>query len=58
MTTLLLQLSDLHIREPGRLAYGRIETASYLRQAVATIAGLPNTTTCVNDWDPWPCRCI
>ena len=41
MTTLLLQLSDLHIREPGRLAYGRIETANYLRQAVATIARLP-----------------
>ena len=29
-TTLLLQLSDLHIREPGRLAYGRINTAPYL----------------------------
>lgn len=41
MTTLLLQLSDLHIREPGRLAYGRIETAPYLRQAVATIGRLP-----------------
>ena len=40
MTTLLLQLSDLHIREPGRLAYGRIETAPYLRQAVATIRRL------------------
>ena len=41
MTTLLLQLSDLHIRESGRLAYGRIETADYLRRAIATIAKLP-----------------
>jgi 3',5'-cyclic-AMP phosphodiesterase len=41
MTTLLLQLSDLHIREPGRLAYGRLNTAPYLSQAVATILRLP-----------------
>lgn len=40
-TTLLLQLSDLHIREPGRLAYGRIDTAPYLRQAVESITRLP-----------------
>lgn len=39
--TLLLQLSDTHIREPGRLAYGRIDTAPYLRQAVAAIGRLP-----------------
>ena len=30
MTTLLAQLTDLHIREPGRLAYGRLDTAPYL----------------------------
>lgn len=41
MTTSLLQLSDLHIREPGRLAYGRISTAPYLVQAVASILRLP-----------------
>lgn len=41
MTTLLLQLSDPHIREPGRLAYGRLDTAPYLRQAVDTILRLP-----------------
>ncbi|CAM8648132.1 Icc Predicted phosphohydrolases [Comamonadaceae bacterium] len=41
MTTLLLQLTDLHIREPGRLAYGRLDTAPYLRQAVATVLRLP-----------------
>ncbi len=40
-TTFLLQLSDLHIREPGRLAYGRIDTAPYLRQAVESIVRLP-----------------
>jgi Icc protein len=40
MTTLLLQLSDLHIREPGRLAYGRLDTAPYLRQAIDTILRL------------------
>ena len=36
-TTLLLQLSDPHIREPGRLAYGRINTAPYLAEAVASV---------------------
>jgi len=41
MTTSLLQLSDPHIREPGRLAYGRINTAPYLMQAVAAILALP-----------------
>ncbi|WP_394788525.1 phosphodiesterase [Rhodoferax sp.] len=41
MTTLLLQLSDLHIREPGRLAYGRLDTAPYLQQAVDSILRLP-----------------
>ncbi|RYF21141.1 MAG: phosphodiesterase [Comamonadaceae bacterium] len=39
--TILLQLTDPHIREPGRLAYGRIDTAPYLAQAVATIGRLP-----------------
>lgn len=41
MTTLLLQLSDLHIREPGKLAYGRIETAPYLRRAIDSVLRLP-----------------
>lgn len=40
MTTLLLQLSDLHIREPGKLAYGRIETAPYLKRAIDSILHL------------------
>lgn len=41
MTTLLAQLTDLHIREPGRLAYGRLDTAPYLRAAVQAINRLP-----------------
>ena len=39
--TVLAQVSDPHIREPGRLAYGRINTAPYLQQAVQTITRLP-----------------
>lgn len=39
--TLLVQLSDPHIREPGKLAYGRIHTAPYLAQAVDSIGRLP-----------------
>jgi 3',5'-cyclic-AMP phosphodiesterase len=41
MTTLLAQLTDLHIREPGRLAYGRLDTAPYLRAAVQAVLALP-----------------
>ncbi len=37
MTTLLAQLTDLHIREPGRLAYSRLDTAPYLAAAVAHV---------------------
>lgn len=40
MTTSLVQLTDLHIREPGRLAYGRIDTAPYLQLAVQSILRL------------------
>ena len=47
MTTYLYQLSDLHIREPGRLAYGRLDTAPYLRAAVETIARCPQAPTAV-----------
>lgn len=41
MTTLLAQITDLHIREPGRLAYGRLDTAPYLRTAVESVLRLP-----------------
>jgi 3',5'-cyclic AMP phosphodiesterase CpdA len=36
----LVQLTDLHIREPGRLAYGRIDTAPYLARTVQTVLRL------------------
>jgi 3',5'-cyclic AMP phosphodiesterase CpdA len=45
--TLLVQLSDTHIREPGRLAYGRLDTAPYLRQAVNAIRNLPQKPTAI-----------
>lgn len=38
--TFLVQLTDTHIREPGRLAYGRIDTAPYLRRAVDSVLRL------------------
>lgn len=40
MTTFLAQITDLHIREPGRLAYGRLDTAPYLRRCVQELLGL------------------
>ncbi|HCL85560.1 MAG TPA: phosphodiesterase [Comamonadaceae bacterium] len=39
-STFLVQLTDPHIREPGRLAYGRIDTAPYLRRAVHSVLEL------------------
>ena len=47
MNTLLAQLSDLHLREPGRLAYGRLDTAPYLAQAVQTLLHLPQAPQAV-----------
>ncbi|MBA3477652.1 MAG: phosphodiesterase [Lautropia sp.] len=38
--TVIAQLTDLHIREPGRLAYGRIDSSEYLRRAVRSILDL------------------
>lgn len=40
MTTILVQVTDTHVREPGRLAYGRVDTAQYLREAVQSILRL------------------
>jgi Icc protein len=45
MSTYLYQVTDLHIREPGRKAYGRLDTAPYLKQAVETIARCPQQPT-------------
>ena len=41
MKTLLVQLTDMHIREEGRLAYGRLNTAPYLQKAIAKVLTLP-----------------
>ena len=38
--TLIAQLSDTHIREDGALAYGRVDTAGFMRSAVAHLNGL------------------
>lgn len=38
MTTILYQMTDLHIRERGKLAYGRLDTSIYLKRAIETIS--------------------
>lgn len=40
MARLLAQITDLHLREPGQLAYGRLDTAPYLTAAVQTVLEL------------------
>jgi 3',5'-cyclic AMP phosphodiesterase CpdA len=40
MNTTIVQLTDTHIREPGRLAYGRVDTAEFLERAVASVSRL------------------
>lgn len=40
MSLTFVQLSDTHIREPGRLAYSRLDTAPYLRRAVQSVMSL------------------
>src|SRR6202040_4407574 len=41
---LIAQISDLHIKPPGVLAYGRVDTAKALERCVATL----------NEFDPAP----
>lgn len=38
---MIAQITDMHIRPPGRLAYGRVDTNAMLAAAVATIEALP-----------------
>jgi 3',5'-cyclic AMP phosphodiesterase CpdA len=38
--TILVQLTDLHIREPGRLAYRRVDTSGYFRAMVDSVLAL------------------
>ncbi|MFA7669475.1 MAG: phosphodiesterase [Burkholderiaceae bacterium] len=40
MLTSIVQLTDTHIRQAGQLAYGRLDTAPYLQEAVQSIASL------------------
>ena len=37
MSAVFVQLSDLHIRQPGQLTYRRIDTAAYLVKAIQSI---------------------
>jgi Icc protein len=41
LNTLLIQMTDPHIREEGRLAYGRLNTAPYLQAAIDHALALP-----------------
>jgi 3',5'-cyclic AMP phosphodiesterase CpdA len=47
MPKLLVQLSDTHVRLPGQLAYGRVDTARFLARAVASVQALPQAPTAV-----------
>lgn len=38
---LLGQISDMHVRRPGELCYGRVDTAAFLQRAVAQLLALP-----------------
>lgn len=44
---LLVQLSDTHIKEPGRLAYGRVDTAAGLSRAIADVRRQPRPVEAV-----------
>lgn len=41
MNTTFIQITDTHIREPGRLAYRRLDTSTYLQRAVQSIVSRP-----------------
>lgn len=47
MSTILAQITDMHIREPGRLAYRRLNTAPYLASAVKAMMRLPQKPNAV-----------
>lgn len=47
LNTLIVQLSDLHIREPQRLAYRRVNTADYLIKNIDAILKLPQIPNAV-----------
>jgi len=39
-TLTFVQITDLHIRQPGRLAYGKIDTSDYLRTTIESVLAL------------------
>src|SRR5689334_15886828 len=47
MQRLLVQLSDTHIRQPGQLAYRRVDTSTYLARAVAAVGSMPQAPDAV-----------
>src|SRR3954453_5341294 len=47
VTRLIVQLSDTHIRKPGDLAEGRVDTAAALARAVAGGNALPQPADAV-----------
>jgi 3',5'-cyclic AMP phosphodiesterase CpdA len=47
MVHVLAQLSDPHINEPGRIAFGRVDTALGLKRAVDAVLGLPQSAEAV-----------
>lgn len=47
MQKLLVQLSDTHIRLPGQLAYGKVDTSAHLARAVAAVLRLPQRADAV-----------
>jgi 3',5'-cyclic AMP phosphodiesterase CpdA len=47
VTRLVVQLSDTHIRQPGELAEGRVDTAAALARAVAAVSALPQRADAV-----------
>ncbi|HSV61121.1 MAG TPA: phosphodiesterase [Variovorax sp.] len=47
MKTIIAQITDTHIRAPGKLAYGRLDTAPYLEAAVQCVQRLRQTPSAV-----------
>ena len=45
--SLIVQFSDTHISRPGQLAYDRVDTATFLRQAVTAVLRLPHAPDAV-----------
>lgn len=43
----IVQLTDLHIRQPGKLAYGRVDTSAYLQTAVQSVLRLKQRPSAV-----------